>query len=199
MPVEIQYLPESPEQWRSRVQELIQELRRPDLKPSQGFLYRQDNTGALSACIEGVVNEMTIRNGLPAEWVAMEIEDEQGTPITIWEVEPPPPDGVEPIETSNTALPEALLYHGFNMPDGKLSINILDCDPVFIRTVINTQHGTSFGANHGAILNDQLTRQGTNLLLLAADIFEHMLDRPNQGIWHGRINQWSARRQQNLV
>lgn len=199
MRVGIQHLPESPKQWRIRVQELIQELRRPDLTPSRGFLYRQDTAGALSACIEGVVNEMAIRNGLPAEWLAMEIEDGEGTPITIWEVEPPSPDGVEPIETSNAALPEALLYHGFDMPDGKLSIDILDCDPVFIRTVINTRHGTSFGARSGAILNDQLISQGVNQLLIAADIFEHLLDRPNQGIWDGRINHWAAKRQQASV
>ena len=199
MQLGIQHLPESPEQWRNRVQELIKELRRPDLTPSQDFLYRQDTAGTLSACIEGIVNEMAIRNGLPAEWLAMEIEDGEGTPITIWEVKPPSRDGVEPIETSNAALPEALLYHGFDMADGKLSIDILDCDPVFIRTVINTRHGMSFGASSGAVLNDQLIRQGANPLLIAADILEHLLDRPNRGIWDDRINHWATTRQQTPV
>ena len=63
MPATIQYLPENKDQWRTRVQELIRELRRPDLAPSRGFLYRQDADGNLSTCIEGVVNEMAIRNG----------------------------------------------------------------------------------------------------------------------------------------
>ena len=198
MRVGIQHLPESPEQWRSRVQELIEELRRPDLTPNQGFLYRQA-AGALSACIEGIVNEMAIRDGLPAEWLAMEIEDWEGTPITVWEVELPWRDGVEPIESSNAALPEALLYHGFDMPDGKLSIDILDCDPVFIRTVINIRHGMSFGASRRAVLNDQIILQGGNPLIIAADIFEHLLDRPNRGIWDGRINHWATTRQQTPV
>ncbi len=83
MQVQTQHLPDHPEQWEGRVRELIRELRRPDLMPCRGFLYRRDAAGQLSACIEGVINEMAIRNGLPALWVEMEIEVDDG-PITIW-------------------------------------------------------------------------------------------------------------------
>ena len=115
MPVNIPYLPKNPDQWKRRIRELIAEMRRPDLTPCSGFLYRQDAAGNLSACIEGVINEMAIRNGLPALWVEMDIEGDDA-PITIWEVEPPTPDGAEPTETSNTVLMEALLYHGSTCP-----------------------------------------------------------------------------------
>ena len=191
MPVNIPYLPKNPEQWKGRIRELIAEMRRPDLTPCSGFLYRQDAAGNLSACIEGVINEMAIRNGLPALWVEMDIEGDDG-PITIWEAEPPTPDGAEPTETSNTVLMEALLYHGFDMPDGHLAIDILDCDPAFIRTVINERHGTSFGTDYGARLNDKLIERGANPLLVAADIFEHLLERPNRNIWHTQINDWAG-------
>ena len=189
MTVQTTYLPANKDQWESRVRELIQELRRPDLTPHRGFLYHQDAAGNLSACIEGVVNEMALRNGLAAEWTELEIEDDDGEPITVWEVEPTTSNGAEPTETSNVALPEALLYHGFNMPEGRLEIDILDCDPAFIRTVINERHGTSFGADRGARLNDQLIKRGTNPLLVVADMLEHLVERPNSSMWHSQINQ----------
>ena len=189
MTVQTTYLPENDDQRKSRVHDLINEMRRPDLAPCRGFLYQRDADGNLSACIEGIVNEMAIRNGLPALWVEMKITEDDDKLITIWEVQPPTLDGTEPAETSNAALPEALLYHGFNMPDGRLEVDILDCDPDFIQTVINERHGTSFGADYGAILNDKLIRQGANPLLVAADMLEHLLERPNLNMWHSQINQ----------
>ena len=39
------FLPDTPEQWRSRVRRLIAELRRPDLHNSTGHLYFQDHAG----------------------------------------------------------------------------------------------------------------------------------------------------------
>ena len=192
MPVTIQHLPKNKDQWQTRVQELIRELRRPDLTPCRGFLYRQDADGNLSACIEGVINEMAIRNGIPAMWAEMEIEGEDGEAITIWEIEPPTKNGAETNETSNRALKEALLYHGFNMQDGHLAIDLLDCDPTFIRTVINVQHGTAFGTDYGARLNDKLVESATNPLTVTADILEHLLERLDRSIWHGQINRWAT-------
>ena len=192
MPVTTQHLPENKCQWRTRVQELIRELRRPELAPCREYLYRQDADGNLSACIEGVVNEMAIRNGLPAMWAEMEIEGEDGEAITIWEIEPPTRNGTEATETSNRALKEALLYHGFEMQDGHLAIDILDCDPTFIRTVINVRHGTSFGTDYGASLNDKLVGSGANPLTVTADILEHLLEQLDRSIWHGQVNRWAT-------
>ena len=55
------------------------------------------------------------------------------------------------------------------MEDGHFAIDILDCDPTFIRTVINVQHGTSFGKDYGASLNDKLVESGANPLTVTAD------------------------------
>ncbi len=85
-----------------------------------------------------------------------------------------------------------MLYHGFDMPEGRFAIDILDCDPVFIRTVINERHGTSFGADYGARPNDKIIERGTNPLLVAADIFKHLIERPERSIWHNRVNQWAV-------
>ena len=189
------YLPENPTEWRRRVRDLIAELRRTDLNPSRGHLYAQNDNGDLMACIEGVINDMAIEGGVPATWVDMEIDGPDEEPLTVWEVMPPETGQGNAVEYSNRALPEALLYHGFDMPDGNFVIDALDGDVEFIREVINGRHGASFGVDPGAGLNDSLVKQGVNPLLLAADILEHLLDKPLHSAWHERINAWADRGQ----
>jgi hypothetical protein len=188
-----QYLPTSPEQWRQRIRELVQELRRPDLTPCRGVLYEQVQNNAIGACVEGVINEMAIRGGVPATWEEYDLsEDDELTRIT-WEILPPDdPRGAE-TESVPTALPEALLYHGFNIEDGGLCIDVLECDNAFIREVVNGRHNTSFGAAKAATLNDRMMAEGVNTLLLTADIFEHLMERPNRNIWHHTVNPWHSR------
>lgn len=120
-----QYLPANLAEWRQRVRDLISELRSPRLKPGRGHLYAQTSEENLLACIEGVVNEMAVRGGVPAEWVDMEIDGPDDEPLTMWEILPPASEADDNVESGNRALPEALLYHGFDMPDGNLVVDAL--------------------------------------------------------------------------
>ena len=183
------YLPKHPAHWRERMQALIHELRSPDLNPGLGHLYAKDEAGNLSACIEGVINEMAVRGGMPAAWAEMEIEGPDDGFLTIWEIYPPYRAGEEDPETVNRALPEALSYHGFNMPDGRFLLDVLDCDLGFIREAVNERHGVIFGAQQAENLNDDLVKQGANPLRLAADVLEHLMDRPSNA-WDERVNPW---------
>ena len=187
------YLPENLVEWRLRIRELIDELRNPNLLPGRGHLYAQAKDGRLLACIEGVVNEMASRNSVPAQWVNMEIDGPDSEPLTIWEIMPPCHQNYDTVESSNRALPEALLYHGFDMPEGNLVVDALDCSPAFIREVINEKYGIAFGDDSAAVLNDKLQRQDVNPLHVMADILEHVAEKPHSCIWHGRINHLADR------
>ena len=182
------WLPHTPEQWRRRTVGLIAALRRPGLAPSRGHLYQRNANGTLSACIEGVVNDLAIRAGVPAYWIEMEVDGPDERPVTVWEAMPLQDDTSE---TTNRVLPEALFYHGLDMPDGAFYIDVLDCDREFIRRVLNGRHGISFEVEPAAGLNDSLIRQGANPLLVAADLLDHLMTRPLSSVWHPTVNYWA--------
>lgn len=188
LPPEITALPENSKQWRARVRELIQELRRKDLTPCRGALYRRNANGTMSACVEGVINDMAIRGGINAQWIEYETEDDAGNAITTWDAMCIASEQHRAIEPVNRALGHALLYHGMDLPGGQLIIDILECDPDFIRRVINEKHGITLGYQSGASMNDSLVSQDANPLLVAADIIEHLLEKPSRSPWHSRIN-----------
>ena len=183
-------LPESPDQWRSRVRALVAELRKPEITPCRGYLYTMDAQGKLNACIEGVINDMAIRAGIPADWTETTIQWEDDEHVTFWEAYPDG-DDKDTAGSANRALPDALLYHGFDMPEGQFLINALDCDPGFIRETINSKHGFAFGVLPAASLNDDLIEKDVNPLLVTADLLEHLLTKPLSSIWHPRINGWA--------
>ena len=187
-----QYLPPGPEEWRGRIADLVRELRNPELEPGSGHLYRQEENGPMTACVEGVINEMAIRGGLPAFWFDFEDDDN----ATVWDAEQPDRDGTEPfgyrfVDAANVAIPEALLYHGLSVAEGRHVVDILECDSSFIRSVINDRHGVALGADTLPGVNDRLLKDGANPLHVMADVFEHLLEKPAAGSWHPRVNRWA--------
>ena len=172
---------------------LIEQMRNPNLSPCKGILYGKDLHGQMNACIDGVINEMAINNGVPSHWI--ELEDAVEDYPSIWEAEQPDRNGAEPfgiyyIDPSNTAIPEAVLYHGMSIVEGKHLVDVFNCDPQFVRDVINKKYETSFGTKSTAKLNDIIFDNGANPLLMMADILEHLLDKPYTTGWHDRIRAW---------
>ena len=55
-------------------------------------------------------------------------------------------DTLESREPSNRALPEALLYHGFDMPEGNLVVDALDCVALPSSTKSSTRNAESRSA-----------------------------------------------------
>ena len=143
-----QYLPGDLSTWQRRIEDLIAELRRPDLQPCSGFLYRKEAGQPLQACIDGVINEMAIRGGVPGAWTEYTDADDEN--VIFWDIEQPDRGGEEPFgllftDAPTVAMPEALFYHGLDVQDGQHIIDIMQCDPTFIRSVINGRHGLAMG------------------------------------------------------
>ena len=186
------YLPPSKEEWNTRVQALINELRRPDLTPVSGVLYAQTNTRQLCACIGGVVTDMAIRGTLTASWLEAEWLGESGEhlPGNAWETSRTHEyQGPDSDESTNAPLPEACLYHGFNLEDNLHHTDIFDMDPPF-RTFINREHQAALGYENMIRLNDRHIGTDTNPLRLFADILQHMLGNPHTAFWHQQVNDW---------
>ena len=187
------YLPSNLAQRDQRVRDLITELRRADLTPCSDFLYASMPDGAMHASIDGVINDLAQRAGVPLDW--LDVGPQQIRPsdtsesTATWEIIHPERGGGAPFgpmlnEDGGVAAPEALLFHGFNLSEGQTLVDTMDCQVRFIGDVINGRHGIVFGCYPTTELNDAVHRQGANPLTLMADILEHLLSRPLASIWH---------------
>ena len=191
------YLPSTREQWAQRVGDLTRELRRPEITPCAGELYITGN-GRLQACISGIINDMAIRGGVPALWTDTEHPDLEDS--LQWEVLPPPTNGANPQEdesreTTNELLPEAALYHGLNLEEGRHHVDAMDLDLEF-RLYLNHTYGAALGYTSTPQLNDRWVQDhGANPLLAFADILDHMLQRPHTSFWHHRVYDWAQNKQ----
>lgn len=189
-----QYLPASRDEWQTRVRTLSDLLADRTLAPCNDFLYMQRQDGVMRACIEGVINKAAIDAGVPAEWLEAEHPDIDG--LTYWDVEQPDRHGTHPFgrilaEPNNIALPEALLYHGICVVEGRSLFDVLDCDYEFIAACINTKHGAVLGCDRLDNVNRKLIGQGANPLLVMSDVLRHLEGKPHCGFWHNRVSEWA--------
>ena len=93
------------------------------------------------------------------------------------------------MDATNVAIPEALLYHGLSVAEGRHVVDILECDSSFIRSVINDRHGVALGADTLPGVNDRLLKDGANPLHVMADVSERLPEKPDVDGWHPRVNQ----------
>lgn len=186
-------LPENPTEWRRRVRGLIAELRRTNLNPSRGHLYAQNANGDLMACIKGVINDMAIEGGVPATWVDMEIDGPDEEPLTVWEVMPPETDQSDTVETTNRALPEALPVPRLRYARWKLCHRRSGLRRRLLQRSHQQPVRRIIWRQCGRWPERQLGQAGVNPLPLAADILEHLMDKPLRSAWHRRINAWADR------
>ena len=82
------------------------------------------------------------------------------------------------LDATNVAIPEALLYHGLSVEEGRHVVDILECDHSLIRGVINDKHGAAMGADALPKIKDRLLKEGSNPLHVMADVFERLPEKP---------------------
>ena len=189
-----QYLPASRAEWQERVTTLYELMGDRTLAPCNDFLYMRRGDGAMRACVEGVINKAAIDAALPVEWLECGHADLDD--VVYWDVEQPDRGDTRPfgsifVDSVNLALPEALLYHGMNVDEGKSLLDILDCDRDFIREFVNIKHGAVLGCDRLSKVNRKLIGQGVNPLPLMADLLRHLVGKPHCGFWHPRVNEWA--------
>lgn len=186
------YLPSNPAQWRQRVTDLIQELRRPDVTPIAGALYATTARGEQCACIGGIITDMAVRGGLTAKWLEADwlLPSGEYREGNAWNISRTSEyRGPDQDEDLNVPLPEACLYHGLGTQENMHHIDMCDMEPAFWRQV-NRDHDAALGYDSVVTLNDRHIGTPTNPLRLYADILEQMLQHPYTGLWHSRVRQW---------
>ena len=202
-------LPETDDQWRERVHKAVIELRRDDLVPCRRESYRLNPSGQIMASIQGVLNEMAIRNGLDAKWTEQpHWEPEDNDPYG-W------PEGVHfrtslnnpvrhtyhqyqsanPRTPTGSALPEALIWHGMKMtPEGQhyTSVHLLDA---WVRKPLYLHGCQNLAELPIGMVNDMLyetkfhtvTSESINPLHAFADLMEALTEKPEHEFWDPAI------------
>ena len=209
-------LPKTADQWRERVHKAVIELRRDDLVPCRRESYRLNPSGQIMASIQGVLNEMAIRNGLDAKW----------TEQPHWEPEDNDPDGWtegvhfrtslnnpirhtyhqyqhdNPRTPTGSALPEALIWHGMKItPEGQhyTGVHLLDArvrKPLYLH---GCQNLTELPIG---MVNDMLyetkfhtvTSESINPLHTFADLMETLAEKPEHEFWDPAIAEMNRKR-----